>query len=208
MLRNLSSFIDSDQHSLLLTSQDILQHFSLLTTPYYKYNTPHFQGNFFGSDRVNTIHFIRYPDVSNPLIASFFIPSLTKKNDTLYDPFTGRGTFILEAVLHQRNAIGNDCNPLSSAVLKLRLDLPSKQAILDYLESIPFTTTKDQEQPFGKFFHPRTYAELLSLKEYFAKESLSPIESWIVKVILDRIVGQSKFFSKNTYVKTKHHQSG
>ncbi len=43
----------------------------------------------------------------------FFIKLLTNKDDVVYDPFSGRGTSVIEAALLERNIISNDVNPLS-----------------------------------------------------------------------------------------------
>ena len=48
-----------------------------------------------------------------PNLANYFIQRFTKKGDLVFDPFCGRGTTPLEALLQGRKAIGSDLNPLA-----------------------------------------------------------------------------------------------
>ena len=45
---------------------------------------------------------------------------LSKENDYVLDPFCGTGTVLLESVLHKRNAIGADSNPLARLIAKVK----------------------------------------------------------------------------------------
>jgi hypothetical protein len=65
-----------------------------------------------------------------PQMASVFIRWLTEPGDTVYDPFSGRGTVPLEAALHGRLGYGSDANPLAHALTSAKLVLPS-QALVD-----------------------------------------------------------------------------
>ncbi|MEX2715843.1 MAG: DNA methyltransferase [Candidatus Sigynarchaeum springense] len=55
-----------------------------------------------------------------PQIPRYFIERLTKKSDTVYDPFCGSGTTLVEALLLGRNAIGNDINYIASLASKAK----------------------------------------------------------------------------------------
>ncbi len=57
--------------------------------------------------------FHRYYGKLIPAIPSTFIKLFTNKNDVVYDPFTGSGTTGVEALVHERNFIGTEVNPLS-----------------------------------------------------------------------------------------------
>jgi len=55
-----------------------------------------------------------------PQIPRYFIEKLSKKNDTIYDPFCGSGTTLVEALLLGRNAVGNDINYIASLASKAK----------------------------------------------------------------------------------------
>ena len=48
-----------------------------------------------------------------PSLASYFIKYFTDENDLVFDPFSGRGTTILESRLLNRNSFGSDLNPVA-----------------------------------------------------------------------------------------------
>lgn len=50
-----------------------------------------------------------------PSIPHFFIRWLTEPGDVVYDPFSGRGTTVLEACLLGRRGLGSDANQIGRA---------------------------------------------------------------------------------------------
>jgi DNA methylase len=64
-----------------------------------------------------------------PQMASFFIRWLTEPGDAVYDPFSGRGTVALEAVLQGRQGLGADANPLAHALTKAKVRIPAASAV-------------------------------------------------------------------------------
>src|SRR3954469_778739 len=71
-----------------------------------------------------------------PQLASFFIRWLTCPGDAVYDPFAGRGTAPLEALLHDRVGLGSDANPLAHALTRAKVRVPSERAVLSRLEEL------------------------------------------------------------------------
>ena len=51
-----------------------------------------------------------------PQIANNLIKIISKKNDIVWDPFSGSGTTALECVLEKRNSINTDINPISKII--------------------------------------------------------------------------------------------
>ena len=77
-----------------------------------------------------------YPARFIPQIPSTFIRFFTKEGDTVLDPMCGCGTTLVESLLHNRNAIGNDLNPLAALVSKVKTTLISEEEFRDFNEKL------------------------------------------------------------------------
>ena len=75
----------------------------------------------------NQLHTIcSYMAMFPPSLPSYFIKKYSKENDVVFDPFSGRGTTVLEACLMNRIGLGNDINPLASLLSKAKANVPHK----------------------------------------------------------------------------------
>src|SRR5207245_11368775 len=83
----------------------------------------------------SSLHEISYRACFKPQLPRFFVERLTAENDTVYDPFLGRGTTMIESALLGRRVVGCDMNPLSSTLTAPRLRPP---------------TVRDVRQPLAK----------------------------------------------------------
>jgi len=70
-----------------------------------------------------THKFHSYPARFIPHIPLTFIKLFTKEKETIVDPFCGCGTTLVEAFLNNRHSIGNDFNPLSALISKVKTTL-------------------------------------------------------------------------------------
>lgn len=61
-----------------------------------------------------------YPAKFIPQIPKNLIKIFSNKNEVIYDPFCGCGTTIVEAILEERNAVGNDVSPLAVLISKVK----------------------------------------------------------------------------------------
>lgn len=68
-----------------------------------------------------------------PQIPSVFIRWLTEPGDHVYDPFSGRGTVPLEAILLGRTGWGTDANPLAVTLTGAKTNIPSQRRVLTRL---------------------------------------------------------------------------
>jgi hypothetical protein len=149
-----------------------------------------------------SIHEISYRACFKPQLPRFFIQHLTRKGDTVYDPFSGRGTTVLEAGLLGRGVIANDANPLSRIMTEPRFFPPDPAALEKRLDLIPLKgTTVDLD--LSMFYHPDTEQEIAALREYLLarKEAHRDdmVDRWIAMVATNRLTGHSKgFFSVYT----------
>lgn len=62
-----------------------------------------------------------YPGTFIPQIPAYLIEILSRKGETVYDPFCGVGTCLVEAVRLGRRAIGTDINAIATMVTKAKI---------------------------------------------------------------------------------------
>ncbi len=151
----------------------------------------------------NSIHEISYRACYKAELPRFFISLLSKEGDIIFDPFSGRGTTIIEAALLNRNIIANDINPLSTILSKPRLFVPTLDEVESRLNQIKFRDGLKSETDLSMFYHPKTESEIVSLRNYLQKKikagDTDYIDDWIRMVATNRLTGHSKnFFSVYT----------
>ena len=66
----------------------------------------------------HSLHEVSYRACFKPSLPAFFVTRLSQPGDLVYDPFMGRGTTPLEAVLRGRRGGGNDVNPLATMLVR------------------------------------------------------------------------------------------
>jgi hypothetical protein len=151
----------------------------------------------------NSLHEISYRACFKPQLPRFFIQRLTRPGDTVYDPFMGRGTTLLEAVLMERAPVGCDVNPLSAILLRPRLEPPQYEAVSERLSSLDLGECRDYPEDLLAFYHPETLTAICSLKSYLlnraAAGTLDRVDRWVRMVAVNRLTGHSPgFFSVYT----------
>lgn len=70
--------------------------------------------------RADMHSFHRYYGKLIPAIPSAFIKEFTKKNDLVFDPFSGSGTTAVESLRNGRNFIGFEINPLAKKIAEVK----------------------------------------------------------------------------------------
>ena len=153
--------------------------------------------------QASSIHEISYRACFKGQLPRFFIDLLTLPEDRVYDPFSGRGTTIIEAALLGRKAIANDVNPLSEILSRPRLEVPTKDDISKRIAGIDFKPFRKADLDLSMFYHPETEAEILSLKNYLQQRKAGGAEDcldrWLRMVATNRLTGHSSgFFSVYT----------
>ena len=152
--------------------------------------------------QASSIHEISYRACFKPQLPRFFINLLTRTGDIVYDPFSGRGTTVIEAALLGRNIIANDVNPLSRIMTEPRFFPPPIHAIEKRLAAVP-AGSDGADIDLSMFYHMETENELVSLRTYLQNRKNScrddMIDRWIAMVAMNRLTGHSKgFFSVYT----------
>jgi hypothetical protein len=165
---------------------------------------PKFINEFWTSKQrqANSLHEIAYRACFKAELPGFFIKTLTIPGDIVYDPFSGRGTTVIEAALLGRKIIANDINPISTILSSSRLSPPNLDDLEKRLYSIPFSNNKFLSK-LSAFYHPDTEKEILSIKKYLDKRKKNnkedDLDQWIRMVATNRLTGHSKgYFSVYT----------
>jgi hypothetical protein len=153
--------------------------------------------------QASSLHEISYRACFKPQLPRFFIDMLTQPGDTVYDPFMGRGTTIVEGALSGRRVIGNDLNPLSKVLTEPRLEPPTYDEVEQRLNRLDLQYRSIGGLDLSMFYHPRTRREILALRRYLARRASSGTEDnvdrWIRMVATNRLTGHSRgFFSVYT----------
>lgn len=152
--------------------------------------------------QANPLHEVAYRACFKPQLPRFFIERLTKPDDVVYDPFSGRGTTAIEAALLGRRIIANDINPLSRILTEARLSPPDIAQIQTRKSAITQHTFEFAPQ-FPMFYHPDTEREIQQLRGYLAQRRAEgqedALDRWIRMVATNRLTGHSSgFFSVYT----------
>tara|TARA_R110000744_G_scaffold121442_1_gene226086 strand:- start:2452 stop:3702 length:1251 start_codon:yes stop_codon:yes gene_type:complete len=126
-----------------------------------------------------------------PSLANYFINYFTDEKDLVYDPFSGRGTTILESRLLNRESFGSDLNPIALALSKAKsynLDVKKILKRIDELEkdydyALFLPEAQAESDAIHLIFHPRTLAELCYLRVILL-DSKDKIDQFLVGAIL------------------------
>jgi len=149
------------------------------------------------------LHEVSYRACFKPQLPRFFIERLARPGQTVYDPFMGRGTTLIEAALLSRRPLGCDVNPLSEILVRPRLRPPQLDEIQHRLASIDWTLDGDPSDDLLAFYHPETLREICALRAYLLARgdagTLDDVDAWIRMVAVNRLTGHSPgFFSVYT----------
>lgn len=165
---------------------------------------PYFVNAFWtaGQRQAHSIHEVSYRACFKAQLPEFFISRLTKPGDVVFDPFMGRGTTPVQAALMQRQAFGNDINPLSVILSRPRLRPITLQAVMSALQTVDWSQGKIGREDLLAFYHPKTLQKLEALRLWIADrapldtDDVDPVADWIRMVAINRLSGHSPgFFS-------------
>lgn len=150
--------------------------------------------------QAHALHEISYRACFKGQLPQFFIERLTSVGDRVYDPFMGRGTTPLQAALMGRAAVGNDINPLSTLLVRPRINPPTLAEVADRLSALHLDAPGEVEDELLVFYHPDTLGEITALRNYLiareASGTLDHVDDWIRMVAINRLTGHSSgFFS-------------
>ncbi|MEM7697733.1 MAG: DNA methyltransferase [Verrucomicrobiota bacterium] len=164
---------------------------------------PVFENEFWtsGQRSGHRIHEISYRACYKPQLPAFFINRFCETGATVYDPFMGRGTTLIEAQLGGCRAIGNDSNPLCRRLIAPRLKPPRQDAVERAIEEVVLPEAPEIDETLLAFYHPDTLREIAGWKQVFAeaRDEGDPVLAWLEMIALNRLTGHSSgFFSVYT----------
>jgi hypothetical protein len=123
----------------------------------------------------------------------------TLAGELVLDPFSGRGTTLLEALLNDRDAIASDINPVAYCVSAAKAETPSLPRIIGALNqlqtSFTFSSRRIEreitELPtfFRRAFHPETLRTLVFLRSALQWRRLRT-HRFITALILGHLHGE------------------
>jgi hypothetical protein len=150
--------------------------------------------------QMHSLHYaVSYRASFKPELPDYFIHRFCHDpaRDVVFDPFSGRGTTVLQANLLGFRGMANDVNPLSERIAGPKTRPVSAEAVAARLEQIDLAREIDEGgyADFSMFYHPHTYRELLNLRAYL-REHRDDTDRFIEMIALSRLHGHSSgFFS-------------
>ncbi len=188
---------------------DTLRRFSLsggVTVSFEEAGLRYFVNEYWtaGQRQAHSLHEISYRACFKAQLPAFLIERLTAAGETVYDPFSGRGTTALQAALMRRRPAANDINPLSAMLLRPRFAPPDLDSVRVRLASIPPEDRPAADEPdLDVFYHPHTMRQLRGLRCWLLdrarRGTLDAVDDWVRMVALNRLTGHSPgFFSVYT----------
>jgi DNA methylase len=127
-----------------------------------------------------------------------WVPVLSRPGEYILDPFCGRGTTPLQAILMGRRAIASDINPVAYCVTKAKTNAPklnSVQRRIAFLErNFSSDDWREQSRQLPAFFriayHSSTLLQLLYLKSQL-KWVASDVDCMVTALVLGSLHGES-----------------
>lgn len=110
-------------------------------------------------------------------LAHYFLQRYSRPGDLVVDPFSGRGTTVLQARVEGRRTIGNDLNPLAYVLTKAKAAPPRWEQIVSFIDDLErqysAPTEIDVPDEIRMLFHPNTLAQIVFLREKLLKTSIT-----------------------------------
>lgn len=142
-----------------------------------------------------------------PSLARYFIKYFTDENDLIFDPFSGRGTTILESRILNRNSFGSDLNPIALALSKAKSHHIKKKELIDriielesdYDYALYLPESEAQSDEIQLIFHQGTIAQLCYLKDILLTSS-TKVDQFLIGAILGIMHGGERKDGSSGYL--------
>jgi hypothetical protein len=153
-------------------------------------------------------YFAMFPET----FAERWIGSCTKPDQTVLDPFAGRGTAPFQAVLMGRRGIASDVNPVAYVLSGAKINSPEKKSVRrrirqleNFFASNNLSTDTEKLPPFFyRAFYPSTLAQIQFLRNALQWQK-SRVDRFIAALALGSLHGEmdkSKSYFSNQMPRT------
>ncbi len=183
-----------------VSSPTVLSEVPTPNTSFPRLNSEDLKGTWKGARRMwgHSLHRLApYNGTFPPALAHFFIQAYSDPGETVLDPFSGSGTTALEACLCARIGVGNDpfpyANVLTHAKVRPLTTEEARDAVSWLRASIKEAHTELDNDDIAPFFHPKTLAQILSVREFLTDQHSDA--AFFLKALMCGVLhGPSKMF--------------
>jgi hypothetical protein len=129
-------------------------------------------------------------------LANYFIQYFSNEGDIVMDPFSGRGTTLLESRILNRKPIATDLNPIAIALTEAKNATITREQIFSRIDELErkYDYALYQPEAFAQkdeihlIFHPRTLAQLCFLKRRILNSD-NEVDKYLIGISLGILHG-------------------
>ncbi|NMY97454.1 SAM-dependent methyltransferase [Pseudomonas proteolytica] len=175
----------------------------------FRQDLPHQKGELSKRNWGHPWHSIcSYQGKLKPSIAHTLVDALLPESGgIMLDPFSGVGTIPFEARLKGHQAFAFDISPTAIAISRSKLESFDVDSVLNELHSLDVWIKEHKfnalsydfsgvrfNGPLEDYFHPATFAEIISAREYFLKHGYAnPAKAMILSCLLHILHGNRPY---------------
>lgn len=113
-------------------------------------------------------------------LAEYFVRVYSSEGDTILEPFSGRGSVMMQSLYHGRNVVANDLSPYSIVLTHSSLWVPHMEDAIDYIEELRKYIENDEklnkidisytgkgkgiDEDIAVLYHPKTFVNMVKLR--------------------------------------------
>lgn len=157
-------------------------------------------------DMTHSIH--SYHAKYIPEIPKYFLDKYSKKGDTIFDPFCGSGTTMLEAMISERNSVGVDISFIAYKISKAKTTVVTQEQLEETFSKFK-TDYNNMNSPKNRVFPDKyvwytksnadTLDKILSTIDKIEDENIKNIYETAFSSILKRVSNKRKTWN-NGYI--------
>ena len=139
-------------------------------------------------------------------LCRYFICLLTQEGDIVYDPFSGRGTTLLETRLTNRMPLASDLNPISIALTRAKNVIVKREEVYRRIEELEnkfdlvtyIPEAMMQPDEISLIYHQHSLAKLCYLKKHLLNSS-KEVDIFLTGVVLGIMHGNERSDGTSAY---------